>query len=186
MTWTLVEVRPKRCQKMKDIMNKQLLRISLSLFTLILLCDCRSLLIPAAAPIRKAEHVAFTAPKAPYQVISSANADVAWLSSKTGNTISFLSECESPADPSMKQIQNESLSVLNNLKVESDDEVPYNGRQALVSVATGHVDGVPIKMKLVIFKKNNCNYTLSYAGVEKNFSPELPEFNRFMQNFKAQ
>lgn len=167
-------------------MKKQLSLVSLSFLVLAAFSfsACVSVKLPAPTN-KKAEKVIFTAPKAPYQVISSGNADVAWLSGKTGNTISFLSECESPADASMKQIQNESLSVLSNLKVESDEEVAYNGRQALVTVASGKVDGVPVKMKLVIFKKNNCNYTLSYAGVEKNFAPELPEFSRFMQNFKA-
>lgn len=145
---------------------------------------CVSVSLPKASG-KKATNLEFSAPAAPFQAIKTESADAAWLSAKTGNTISYLSDCESPIDPSVKQIESESLSALTNLKIESSDEIPYNGRQAAVSVASGAVDGVPVKMKLLVFKKNNCNYTLTYAGVEKNFSAEVKEFNRFIQSFKA-
>lgn len=135
--------------------------------------------------VTSAKDVGFNAPRSPYKEMSGGNSDKAWISEKTGNTISYLSECGGSSEPSLQQLENDSLSAISDLKVQQSDEVTFNGRAARQSVSLGKIDGVPVQIALLVFKKNGCNYTLSYGGVEKQFSSEQQYFENFKQNFKA-
>lgn len=134
---------------------------------------------------KKADAISLAPPSSPYSSISNKLSDKAWISATTGNTISYLSECDSANEASLKQLQNDSLSALNNAETLSNEEIIYNGRAALSSVARGDLDGIPVQLKLIVFKKNNCNYTLTYGGLSKHFASELGVFNKFTESFQA-
>lgn len=146
--------------------------------------SCVSVKIPSASGT-PAKDVKYDNPAAPYSEIKVNTADKAWLSSSTGNTISFLSECNSSEDPSLEELANDNLGVLDNLKILKSDKGEFNGREALFTIAQGDVDGVLVGTRLVIFKKNGCNYTLSYGGVWKTFESERKVFDGFVSSFKA-
>lgn len=160
---------------------------TVSIFSLFFLAatTCVSVKIPTGSGSRATE-VKFAEPEKPFQEISNAAADRAWLSKVTGNTISYVSDCNGSSDPSLQQLENESLGVLNKLNVIETKTLDFNGRDARSTVAEGEVDGVSVKTALVIFKKNGCNYTLTYGGVRKSFETEKRYFDRFTQNFHAQ
>lgn len=145
---------------------------------------CVSVQLPGGK-IKSAEGVQLVEPSKPFKSIKAVNADKTWLSDKTGNTISYLSDCGGTNDPSLQSLESESLSALNKLHVISSDSSNYNGREALQTVATGEIDGVAVKLHLLFFKKNGCNYTLSYGGVQKQFATELNYFEIFKEKFKA-
>lgn len=126
-----------------------------------------------------------SAPPAPFQSLSTAEADQAWINSKNGHIISYLSDCDGKIDPSLEQLQSEGLNVLQKMKVTEEKRFSYNGREAISAIAQGEVDGVPVKMKLVTLKKNDCNYSLAYTAVAKTFESDLGHFERFVQDFKA-
>lgn len=148
----------------------------------LLVASCISVNLPGRKSV-PATGVEYSAPGAPFKSIDAAGSDKAWLSSDTGNTISFISDCGG-SDPSLQQMETESLAALSNLDVKSDT-LMFNGREARSSVAQGTVDGIAVRLALLVFKKNNCNYTLSYGGVEKNFAPEQKHFEEFKAQFKA-
>lgn len=135
--------------------------------------------------IASAKGVRFSSPGFPFKQIKVANSDRSWLSEKTGNTISFLSECGSNVDLSISQIETDSLSALNKVEVLQAEVTEYNGREAHKTLVTGELDGIPVQLALLVFKKNNCNYTLSYSGVKKNFASEESYFQNFINDFKA-
>ena len=150
----------------------------------LLLSSCVSVELPSGK-ITSAKDVTYNAPNGAFNEIKAKNADKTWQSQKTGNTISYLSECGNNADPSLQSIETESLSAISKLEVLKSETTSFNGREARQSITTGTVDGVPVAMSLVIFKKNGCNYTLSYGGLEKQFNLEQAEFEKFKQSFKA-
>ena len=150
----------------------------------LLLSSCVSVELNGSK-VTPAKDVQFSSPGSPFSEIKATGSDRAWLSKKTGNTISYLSECGNANDPSLNEIENESLSVLSNMKIAKSEEGQFNGRGARYSTAVGDVDGVSVQMSLVVFKKNGCNYTLSYSGVEKQFSLEEKYFLKFQTQFKA-
>lgn len=152
--------------------------------TFIGLTGCVNLSLPTGSG-KQAQGVKFTAPASPYQNLSTDVADRAWVSSKTGNTISFLSDCGGKMDPTLQQLQSESLNVLSKLKIEDEQTIPYNGRQAMVATASGDLDGIAIKMKVLNLKKNSCNYNLSYTAISQHFDKELSQFQSFINEFQA-
>lgn len=150
----------------------------------LLLSSCVSVELPSGK-ITSAKGVEYTSPGGAFSEIKAKNTDKTWLSSKTGNTISYLSECGNTADPSLQTIETESLSAISKLEILKSDTISFNGREARQTVSAGAIDGVPVAMSLLIFKKNGCNYTLSYGGLEKQFNLEKDEFEKFKQGFKA-
>lgn len=159
----------------------------LSLFALIfagLFASCVSVNIPGTKTTH-ASKVQFTEPNDPFSSISDKNNDKTWLSGTTGNTISYLSDCGNPADPSIEQLSSDSLSVLNDMKVNTSEDLQFNGRAAHRTTASGTVDGVPVELSLLIFKKDGCNYTLTYAGLKKQFASEKHYYESFIESFKA-
>ena len=132
-----------------------------------------------------AKNIRFKPPILPFVLVPTKASDQLWVSSKTGNSISILSECGSTQDPSLEQLQTDAIGVLQDTEIQSTAVVPFNQREALSSVVSGKVDGVPVKMKVVSFKKNNCNYTLVYGSVNRNFDSEVAFFDRFFDGFYA-
>ncbi len=149
-----------------------------------LLNGCVSVNLPSSSGW-KAPTVEFKAPPKPFVPMENKNADKAWISEKNGNTISYLSECGSPVDPPLQQIEADTLNFLENLKIISSDSKTFNGRESLETLAQGNVDGVPVKMRVLTFKKNNCSYSLVYGGVKDKFNSEVSYFEQFLKGFKA-
>lgn len=133
----------------------------------------------------KASGMKWQAPASPFQALSDSSVDVAWLSEKTGNTISVLSECQAPTDRSLETLQSESLSLLSKLEKIEEQSLDFNGRRALRTKARGEVDGIPVMISVVTLKKNGCNYSLSFTGVSRNHGQETEVFERFLQSFEA-
>ena len=160
------------------------LRASIATVLFFSLSSCVSFNLPSSSGW-KAPTVDFQVPAKPFIPIDNKNADKAWISEKNGNTISYISECGSPLDPPLQQIESETFNFLENLKILSTDSKNFNGRECLETLAQGTVDGVTVQMRVVTFKKNNCSYSLVYGGVKEKFSTELNYFDQFLRGFKA-
>ncbi len=160
-------------------MKKQLcVYIIISLFT----NGCVSVKIASDKPT-KANDLTFNSPEKPFIKIDSPNSDSAWVSESMGNTISYLSECQLNSEINLDQIESDSLSIISDLQILDSKKIDYNQREAKYTFALGKVDGVMIKIQVLIFKKNNCNFVLSYIGIAKNFDSEIPFFEKFKQSF---
>lgn len=148
------------------------------------LTACVSVNIPSNSGT-PAKDVKFENVNEPFKEVKLKASDRAWVSTKTGNSISYISECSTSVDTSLAQLENESLVALNKLKVINTKNLIFNGREALSTIAEGEVDGVLVKTQTLIFKKNGCNFTLSYGGVRNNFEFELSHFQRFTESFRV-
>ncbi|GIL17623.1 MAG: hypothetical protein BroJett040_13740 [Oligoflexia bacterium] len=149
----------------------------------LLLTSCVSVNVNPSK-VTRAKDVEFIAPSSPFHSIQNNSVDQAWQSKNTGNTIAYLSECGG-SDISLKQMETESLSAISQPNILESKTGTYNDRESLESLAAGKVDGIEIKMKLILFKKNNCNYTISYIGRKDPFSAEENYFQKFISGFKA-
>lgn len=160
---------------------KPMAQLSLSLFFL-LLSSCVSVNL-GAGKSEKAADISFSEPTAPYTSSKDSVSDRLWTSSKTGNSISYLSECTLKSDPSLEVLQNDYTSVLKNSEVVKSEFVRFNQREGIRFQSKGTLDGIAVKFESLIFKKNNCNYTLTYGGREKSFENEKKHFDQFLQDF---
>ena len=124
-------------------------------------------------------------PGAPFVRIASPQADGAWLNKANGNAISYLSTCHDPTDPSLDSAFTELIGSLESPKTIRTATETFNGREALEAEVAGLVDGVRTHVEVVIFKRNQCLYSLSYVGVEKSFAGDRARFQRFLDGFRA-
>lgn len=139
----------------------------------------------APTPATRAEKVAFQAPPSPFIPIKTESADKAWQSKKTGNTLAYLSECSPSLDTQLKTLEQESLNALIDLKILKSVNNSFGDRDALETLAEGKVDGVPVRVSLLTFQKNGCNYILSYMGRRTKFDAEATTFDHFKESFKV-
>jgi hypothetical protein len=131
------------------------------------------------------KQVSFTAPPAPYQALKQTNADNAWQNPKNGNTISYFSTCNDPSDPSIESVGSDLLSELREAKEVSKATVLFNGREGLDQEVEGRVEGIPTKIRAMVFKKNGCVFSVSFIGVSRAFDSDRKVFNEFLKGFKA-
>ena len=168
---------------MKTLVRRQQ-RKFFAILGIALLSGCVSVNL-GAGHTEKANGVDFVEPQKPFERVKLENADQAWQNPNNGNTISFLSECYSPTETHLKTLEMEISQVLREPVIESSQEIQYNQRGALRSRIQGTLDGVPTKIELVLFKKNNCTYTLSYVSVTSHFERGLKPFEEFLSQFRA-
>ncbi len=133
----------------------------------------------------KSQEAKWVNPSPPFQKVETEQLDQKWSNKKNGNIISFLSDCENPTDPSLENIFKGITSEIENTAIIHSGEVDYNARKALHSVVEGQVDGVATRFELMIFKKNNCTYILTYAAAAGSFSENQRDFANFVKGFKV-
>lgn len=148
------------------------------------LTACISVQLPKEK-IAKNSEVLAAAPAAPFNEIKADMADKIWISSVTGNSISYLSECSNQEEKSIEQFQRDVLSALQSPKTESSEKVKFQGREALKSLTHGTVDGYPVSVWTMIFSKGNCSYSFSYVGLSAKLAQELSIFETFLQSVRV-
>lgn len=153
--------------------------------TTIFMAGCVTVRLGSTNSGSHAEGVTYQAPRSPFQKDDRDDVDAAWKNPKTGNVISYLSDCGDPNDPPLDHIVQGVLSALTDLKYDSNESQMFQDRAAKHVVAEGTVDGVPSKTELLVFKRNQCMYILSYVGVKKAFDADRDAFNGFLQGFRA-
>lgn len=131
------------------------------------------------------EEFQFAPPQTPFVAIDQDNLRQAWQNPKNGNSISIFSNCNEKADPTLNLIQKDILSILENQKNEERVTRTFNQREALVTTTSGKLDGFPIKMKVLSFKKSHCSYSLNYTATPSSFSEDIQEFEKFILGFKV-
>ncbi len=147
--------------------------------------SCVSVKIPTGGSDKvRATDIQLIPPANPYNATASGLADFQWTSSNTGNSISVFSECKVRNEPSLDVLQKEVLSAIENAKINTQRLI-YNEREAVRIQAQGTLDGIPVQIDSMIFKKNTCSYTITYGGRLSNLKKEASYFEDFLKNFKA-
>lgn len=135
--------------------------------------------------LAKAKHINYTPPSKPFKTFETHSADKAWKNKQTGSSISYLSSCNEPGEPDLNTIKNNTLSGISDLKILNEKHITFNKREALHVQSTGFLDGIKIHLNLIIFKKNRCNYTLTFISLEQFYETDIKYFNAFVENFEA-
>lgn len=145
---------------------------------------CVSVKLAPSSPPEKARDAHYKDPAAPFKSSNSAASDRMWISTKTASTISYFTSC-SPSEPPLKNIRAAAFSSLENIEVTHEEPIRINDREGLKSDIEGKMEGVPVKVRFIVFKKNSCSYHLSYVALKENFEKELDQFSNFVKNFKV-
>ncbi|NJL23736.1 MAG: hypothetical protein HC902_00155 [Calothrix sp. SM1_5_4] len=168
--------------------RQQMNRSALLFFMLFVFSGCVTVKLDTGmngSSAKRAEGVSYKEPGQPFVKEQRSDVDASWQNPRNGNVISFITDCKDPSDPSLQSIVGGMLAGLPGLKIESDQEQMVQGREGRRVLASGKVDGVPSQTDLLVFKRNQCIYVLSYVGVKKSFNEDRAEFERFIQGFRA-
>lgn len=149
------------------------------------LLSCISVNLPTGAAKTRAQGITLSPPEAPFQLVSSELADQQWQSTKTGNNISYISECGIRNEPSLEVLQKDVLSAIESPEILDQKNLSFNGREAIRVRARGTLDGVPVQLEFLVFKKNNCSYTLTFGGKLSQFNLDFHAFEKFLAGFQA-
>jgi hypothetical protein len=69
--------------------------------------------------------------------------------------------------------------------VQREDTLPFDGREALHTLMTAKLDGVPMQYDLYVMKKDGCVYDLVYVAPPGRFAAGSPSFERFATGLHA-
>jgi hypothetical protein len=136
-------------------------------------------------PPAPSKGVVYRSPGPPFQPLAQTRADRAWKSRSSGNSISFHSSCHDPADPALETVLREMLNELQDLRTLRTQTVTFNAREAIDSEVEGRLDGIPTRIRSIVFKKNNCLYTISHIGLPASFEGDRERFDEFLAGFRA-
>ena len=138
---------------------------------------------------KKAHGVTFKEPMAPYKKIAKKGMDFSWENPDSGHTLSFFSNCSS-ADhfTSLKQFRKDLLGGLKSFRILDESEVRHQGQKAyrLHLVQQSSLQKA-MSMRLFIFKKAECFYTLSFLmpSSGKDTIDHQSVFENFIKEFRA-
>lgn len=137
----------------------------------------------------KSNGIIFKAPTSPYVKIKKTTMDAQWENTKNKNILSFFSNCSSSYNfTTLNQLQTELLTDLKDFYIIKKKISLHQKKQAHYLylnkwLTNTHV----ISMHLFLFKKETCFYVLNFLNplVKKNTHKNIPEFNKFIKEFKA-
>lgn len=67
--------------------------------------------------------------------------------------------------------------------VQSEQKIPFNGREALRSVIDAKLDGVAVMLDIVVSKKDGCVYDLTHIAKAQRFEQNQRDFQNFIHEF---
>lgn len=155
-----------------------------TLLLLLFLAHTSCVTVKLGNEVEKSRGLALTTPASPFQEVNFSGVDQSWKSQKTGNMISYFSECGGPP-LSLDKVQQEGMRSLQNSELVQSTTITHDGREALSSLIHGKSEGISLFLSTLIYQKNGCRYTLTYSGQLNQYEQEASHFDKFKQEFKA-
>lgn len=112
-------------------------------------------------------------------------ADVAWHHPGLGAGLLVNSACEGVQDSPLIGLTNELLIGTTEREILEQNLVPWSKREALESIVTGKLDGVPRKRALFVLKKDGCVYDIVYDAPPASFEDGLAAYRRVRDGFNV-
>lgn len=162
-------------------MKKQLVA-TLVISTLpLIFVSCVSSLLKDAPPSFSTE-IQFKAPEAPFTKYDT-SVYPSWKNTSTGNIISIISDCRPNSPYKLTNIHQVLESSLENIKVIKEENYSFQDKPAYSRVVKAQLDGEPIEINSVAFKRKSCHYVAVLSGKQNNLSVDKAHFEKFMTGF---
>lgn len=109
---------------------------------------------------------------------------VAFHNNALGSTISTDSFCEQAYnDSSLKSLTQQLLPGMQDIQILSEEPFMLSDRGALQTILSANLDGLPVKLSLVVVKKDWCLFDFFLVSNEENFMAAHQDFESFYQGF---
>lgn len=122
-------------------------------------------------------------PGAGWSEVKLETANAAWHNPELGAALMVNSHCEGVGDSPLEGLTNDLLMGMTEREIVTQERIPWAKREALQSVATGKLDGVPRKLELFVLKKDGCVYDIVLDAAPAHFDAARTAFARVRQGF---
>jgi hypothetical protein len=113
----------------------------------------------------------------------SLKADHAFQNLDTGSSFYLRSSCNIYKDASLKQLTFGLVRLFENPNILTSKKGKLAKRDTQMTTLTGKMDGVTVKAKLTLLKKNSCNFDFVFISLPKFFQKDLAAYEKFLHSF---
>jgi hypothetical protein len=119
-----------------------------------------------------------------WRLVHQEGTSAGWYSATLGGVIQANATCRDDADAApLTALTNQLLIGYTERRIEAQERVPIDRREALRTRASAKLDGVPVTLDLYVLKRNGCIFDLSYAAPPAAFERGHDDFQRFVDGF---
>ncbi len=123
---------------------------------------------------------------ADWQPIEVSDAALAFRDGGAGGTIVVNGRCDRDGeDVPLASLTQHLFLRFTEREIQKEETVPFDGREALHTVVTAKLDGVPKSFSVWVLKKDGCVYDLVYIADPQRFAGGVAEFDAFAQELRA-
>lgn len=162
-------------------MKKQLVATLFIIAVPFFFVSCVSSILKERPPSFSTE-IRLTAPKAPFAKTET-SVFPTWKNSQTGNVISIVSDCNDGATNKLSTLHQLIEDSLEEINVVKEETMALQNRPALLKILTASLDGQPIEVRSVSFKRKSCGYLASLSGKPNSLLKDTVHFDHFIQSF---
>jgi hypothetical protein len=97
--------------------------------------------------------------------------------------ISIVSDCNENGVASLSSLHLLITSSIEDVKMIKQEQLTFKDKPALLNVTEGLLDGQPIAIRSISFKRKDCGYVSSLSGKPSSLDADLAAFNSFNESF---
>jgi hypothetical protein len=129
---------------------------------------------------------ALGAPGAGWSSVQPGAADHAWYNADLHATIYADSNCGPRYTDSLPQdLATELAAGIVGIQTQKDEPLPLDGREGVLRVQSGKLDGVPITVALGVLNKGLCTYDFTYIAPPDRFDAGWGAYRAVLDGFRT-
>lgn len=161
-----------------DIMKKLLVAAILIILSPLFIISCVSTLLQEKAPTFSSE-VHFIAPPVPF-IRMNKSIFPSWKNKNTGNILTILSDCQAGNTASLSELQRLIEDSVENPNRLTESYIAFQEKPALQRLIRAEVDGSPLEIKSIAFKRISCGYVVSLSGKPEKINLDRASLESFL------
>ncbi|MCC6645348.1 MAG: hypothetical protein IT374_07250 [Polyangiaceae bacterium] len=137
----------------------------------------------------RADDLAFRAGPVPasWRRLETSHGRLAFRDDAAAATVIVNGRCGKDGDDTpLAALTNHLFLQFTEREVESEQTVPFDGREAQKTVLTAKLDGVQFRFFAVVLKKDGCVYDLVLMAEPSTFDAARGPFERFVSTFSGE
>ncbi len=107
----------------------------------------------------------------------------AWFNEALGATIGLGAQCKELEDIGLHALAQQALVGVERREILEQTTIPIDGREAEDWVVKGSMDGVEVRLNLVVHRDSDCVYDLNLVSRPDTFDAARVDFRRFVTGF---
>jgi hypothetical protein len=139
--------------------------------------------------VYRGEGFAFAVPPLPepWKPMSRSEAALAFRDETGGRSILVNARCgQDEDDVPLASLTQHLFISFTRREIEDQKVVPFDRREALHTVLTADLDGVPMRYDVWVMKKDGCVYDILYFAPPAQFERGRAAFARFVEGFTTE